>query len=104
MRLLNAHCSKSPDYLARESNLNIALRFLDRAEVTFEFLLETPRTGHRADLQVLALRDVRSWAVRDFPNFLIYYHEDVDGIVILDVLHGARDQESRLGERFNHLS
>ena len=89
------------EYLAREATLEIALRFLDRAEETFEFLLETPGIGHRPDFRALALGDVRAWAVRDFPNFLVYYVETIDGIVVLDVIHAARDQEERLRERFS---
>ncbi|MEZ6116466.1 MAG: type II toxin-antitoxin system RelE/ParE family toxin [Pirellulaceae bacterium] len=58
------------DYIARD-NVSAALRFLAAAQMTFEFLVETPLIGvacasfFRADV----VRGLRLWRVRGFSNY-----------------------------------
>lgn len=91
---------KISDYLAREASLRVALRFLERAEETFERLLQSPGLGHLQEFRSLSLGDVLAWRVRGFRKWLVYYRELDDGIEVLDVMHGAQDQEARLAEKF----
>lgn len=88
------------EYLAREASVDVALRFLARAEETFAFLLGSPGVGHAPEFRSLELASVLAWHISEFENWLVYYREIDDGIVVLDVIHGARDLEARLSERF----
>jgi len=45
------------------------------------------------------LSGIRSWAVGGFPNHLIYYRVHPDAVIVLAVLHGARDIGSILNIR-----
>lgn len=88
------------DYLAREASLRVALRFLEHAEETFDRLLQSPGLGHLQEFRSLSLGDVLAWHVHGFRKWLVYYRQIEDGIEVLDVMHGAQDQESRLHEKF----
>jgi hypothetical protein len=37
--------------------------------------------------------------VPGFRKWLVYYREVDDGVEVLDVMHGAQDQEARLHEK-----
>jgi toxin ParE1/3/4 len=68
-----------------EDNPDAADRLLDQLALTAETLAENPRAGR--------LRDELAPALRSLPvgNYVIFYEPIKDGIVIVRVLHGARD-------------
>jgi toxin ParE1/3/4 len=74
-------------YLAQR-NPDAAFRFLERFEVIFDNLAMMPLMG-RGRPEVA--RDVRSFAE---PPYTIFYRPEKDGIMIVRVLHGARDIEA----------
>lgn len=64
-------------------------RFLDAFEEKLEDIRRTPKIG-----SISRFRDwlnVRMWFVRGFRKSLIFYTENADEIVILHVVHSARD-------------
>ncbi len=64
-------------------------RLLDEVEVVVDLLIEFPGLGRPRD----ELRaGVRSFRVRRFRH-LIFYRVTADAIVLLRILHGARDIE-----------
>lgn len=70
--------------------------FLGAAYDTFEYLAENPGVGRqRVDL---GFPEIRSWRVRGFRSYLIFYRELPDRIQIWRVLHGARDLNRGLME------
>lgn len=88
------------EYLACRASLGVGLRFLDHAEETFARILRSPRIGRLQAFRSPKLAGVRAWHVRGFRNWLIYYREVEDGVEVLDILHGARDQQARMAEDF----
>ncbi|MBK8098773.1 MAG: type II toxin-antitoxin system RelE/ParE family toxin [Planctomycetes bacterium] len=62
-----------------------------RSKATLRRLVENPGHGRVFESQRVALDGVRTWVVRGFP-FLVYYREVADGIEVIHILHGARDQ------------
>jgi len=71
-------------YIASD-NPKAALRLIDRLEIQFGRLAETPGLGRsRPDL---------AHELRSFPlgNYLIFYHPEPGGIIIVRVLHAARN-------------
>lgn len=67
-----------------------------------EKIAETPQIGPRYPTPFLHLAKLRMLPITDFPNYLIFYLEDVaDGhLKILYVTHGARDFAALFDEDF----
>jgi toxin ParE1/3/4 len=80
------------DYLAENAGVDVALRFYDAARETFEQLAEMPQMGVQVENRVLP--DLRRWRVRDFEKILIFYRFDETTLLIVRILHGARDLDS----------
>ncbi|HZL37719.1 MAG TPA: type II toxin-antitoxin system RelE/ParE family toxin [Tepidisphaeraceae bacterium] len=50
-----------------------------------------PGLGHLHESPDSRLVGVHVWAVRNFPNHLVFYRPSPNGIEVLHVLHAARD-------------
>lgn len=70
-------------------NASAANRFLDAVEASVESLLREPGLGHEAGFRRAV--GYRSWPVRGFGNYLIFYKVREDEVVFARLLHGARD-------------
>jgi len=82
-------------YLAEQSGCrDLAFRFLDAAESSFEDLAAMPEMGTARQYDAPALADVRMWRVSGFDNYLIFYRWTENGIEIIRVLHSKRDIEA----------
>ncbi|MEQ1602287.1 MAG: type II toxin-antitoxin system RelE/ParE family toxin [Methylophilaceae bacterium] len=84
-------------YLSEYADEEVAGRFLDQAEASFNDLLKRPEMGAPLALRHAKLDGLRKWRVKDFDNFLIFYLPHPDGVLIVRVLHAARDWWSLLG-------
>ena len=80
------------EFIALE-NLEAADRFFDSAHATFLELARMPHMGSARKFSHERLRNLRSFRVKDFENFLIFYEPLPDGISVFHILHGARDLE-----------
>lgn len=69
-------------------NPEAADRFFAAAQAAFELLERHPRAGR---LRSFSLAGVRSWPIRDFQNYLVFYLPTAAEVQILAVVHGARD-------------
>jgi toxin ParE1/3/4 len=79
---------ETAEYLA-EDDLEVADRFFDAFETTLEDLRNTPKIGRVRNYRNEV--DIRMWFVRGFEKSLIFYTENSEEIVILRVIHSARD-------------
>jgi toxin ParE1/3/4 len=84
-------------YLQDESP-SAAFRFLESADETFRLLSEQPRIGYLRKSAQPNLKDIRSFPVSGFPNWLVFYRPTGSGIEIVRILHGARNIPRILGE------
>lgn len=73
----------------RASDETVAVRFLEAAYDTFEFIAENPLIGRARPEFDHA--DLRSWRVTGFRSYIIFYRPMADRVQIWRVLHGARD-------------
>jgi len=78
------------DYIALD-NLDAADRFLEAANSTFLELAMNPEIGQPRRFPGSQLRSLRSFRIKGFENYLIFYRPVSEGIEVLNVLHGARD-------------
>lgn len=60
---------------------------------------DSPGIGSLKEFPQPQLHGLRSWAVRGFPNHLVYYLLRGDVVVVLAVLHGMRDVNAILENR-----
>ena len=84
------------DYIDND-NPAAADRFLDAAETCFQLLSDMPEAGRVWNSNKHP--NVRSAIILDFPSYRVFYQPAPRGIVIVTVLHGARD----LPQAFDNL-
>jgi toxin ParE1/3/4 len=82
-----------------ERNLDAAERFLRAVDRTFGQINQHPGLGWSRSWKSPKLRGVRSWRVKDFPEFLIFYREEKEATEIYAVLRGSRHLELALEKR-----
>ena len=85
---------ENADYIFRDS-LDAALRFYAAVPADAKKLAEMPGMGPVYGLKDPKWADVRFWPITGFRNFLLFYRPTNDGIVVLRVMHGARDINRR---------
>ena len=72
-------------------NPDAAIRFLAAIDQTVEGLAEQPMKGRLRRFRGRDLKDIRSWRVDDFENYLIFYRASNERIEVLRIKHGAMD-------------
>lgn len=82
-------------------NIEAADRFLESAYGTFQELARMPGMGRLRHFPQARLRELRSFRVKGFENYLIFYCPVSDGIEVFHILHGARDLEKILQTSVN---
>jgi toxin ParE1/3/4 len=86
------------DWYAGKAGRNLAKRWEAGVTSTLLQIARGPETGSPCKLDAEELRGTRRMAVARFPKHLIFYQVREDGILILRVVHGARDIESLFSE------
>ena len=84
-------------YLALRSE-RAGERFREAVSLTIEWLAENPGAGRIREFENERLTGLRSWPVRGFRKYLIFYRTIEEALNIVRVLHGAQDIERVLGE------
>jgi toxin ParE1/3/4 len=74
-----------------------ALRFLDAAESLFRQLASMPGIGERFETANPLFEDLRCFPIPKFPSRVVYYRPLQDGIVVIRILHAARDADRIFG-------
>jgi toxin ParE1/3/4 len=72
---------------------------VEAAYETFKMLAVNSELGRRRRFRNPRLRNVRSFRVSGFGNYLIFYRAVGEGIQVLHIYHGARDLEALFGDR-----
>ena len=90
---LEAHA----EYLRLRSP-RVALRFLDAAEAIFRQLASMPGLGESYETTNPLYQDLRCFPIPRFPSHIVYYTPLADGIVVIRILHGARDVDRILAQ------
>ena len=76
-----------------EQNLDAAERFLRALNADLTKLAEMPGMGAIRHFSDPRLKDVRSWPVTGFRDYLLVYRPAASRIEALRLIHGARDIE-----------
>ena len=81
-----------------QDNPDAAARVIEAAYETFKTLAANPGLGKQRRFRSPRLRDVRSWRISGYENYLIFYREVAGGIQVIHIYHGARDIDALFGE------
>lgn len=93
-----AHVRKSTLFLAdyRQTVLKLAAanpgaasRFCDAVEQAVQLLASSPELGRLAGLPQAP--QVRRWVLHPFRNYLLFYLPEAGGVLLVRLLHGARN-------------
>jgi plasmid stabilization system protein ParE len=87
------------DDIAAGMATDAGIRFYDAVQRTCEFLAENPNVGTRRSAADPSLTNLRSFGVRGFRNYLIFFIALADGVIVARVRHAARDHEAWLAGR-----
>ncbi len=90
---------QAASYLAEESEA-AALNLADALEHTFLFIADWPGCGHRRP-DLTPHENIRFWSSN---GYLIVYRIGVKPILILGILHGARDTSTLIASRLESPS
>ena len=82
-----------------QDNPDAATQVVEAAYETFKTLAAHPGLGRQRRFRSPKLRDVRSWHITGFENYLIFYRGVAGGIQVNHVYHGAQDIEALFGEK-----
>ncbi len=93
--IVNQDISSAMDYLASD-NVDVALRFYESCQRTFEHLCRTPTLGGPGEFANPRLKGINRWKVNGFENYQIYYMIHPQAVEILRVIHAARDLDQQL--------
>lgn len=79
-RIVRELCGTNPD---------AANRFCDAVEQALQLLASHPQLGAKAGFRHAP--QIRKWVIRQFPNYLLFYEDRADGVLLVRLLHGARE-------------
>ena len=74
-----------------QDNPDAATRVIEAARESFKMLGANPGLGRPRRFRNPRLRNIRSWRISGFENYLIFYRAVADGIQVNHVYHGAQD-------------
>jgi toxin ParE1/3/4 len=74
-----------------QHNPDAALRFLTAIDRTIEGLALQPLKGRLRKFSGRDLKNIRSWRVDDFENYLVFYRFTRLRLEVLRIKHGAMD-------------
>jgi toxin ParE1/3/4 len=76
-------------WLNKKAGPDVAERFFEAVRLTIGELRKQPRVGReRRDLRPAG---IRSWRIKGFPRWLLFYMVDQDALILLRLRQGAMD-------------
>jgi toxin ParE1/3/4 len=78
-------------YYIAQDNLEAAVAFFEAVESTCAMLSTMPGIGSARDFRNPRFADLRMFPVKKFENYLIFYQSTDEELLVVRVLHGARD-------------
>jgi toxin ParE1/3/4 len=82
------------DWYQKRSGLALAKRWENAVTSALTRIVKNPRSGATCSFSADELQGVRRMPIARFPKHLIFYRIEDSQVLILRVIHGARDLES----------
>ena len=84
------------DWFSAQSGRILAARWEGAVTSAIMRVLHRPNTGTPCHIQGAELHDLRRTTIPGFPKHLLFFKFDRDEVLIVRVVHGARDLEPLL--------
>ncbi len=97
-RRVDSDTDEIADYIGSH-NEDAGRRFLIAALRDFQFLRKNPKAGAIRHSAKPSLKALRSWPIKGFENYLVFYLSKRTRVEMVRVLHGARDVARLFDER-----
>jgi toxin ParE1/3/4 len=78
----------------QRSGKALAERWDDAVTSSLIRILEHPTSGSSCGFHPTELRGIRRMSIQGFPRHLVFYSTESNEVLILRIVHGARDLES----------
>jgi toxin ParE1/3/4 len=82
------------DWYEEQANARLGKRWQSAVSQALLRIVKNPRSGSPCSFKASELRGVRRIGIAGFPRHLVFYQAEKDTLMILRVIHGARDLES----------
>ena len=82
------------DWYEQRSSLTLAKRWNNAVTAALLRIVASPHSGSPCTFHAIELQAVRRMPIAKFSKHLIFYRVEKDALLILRVIHGARDLES----------
>jgi toxin ParE1/3/4 len=82
------------EWYGAQSGVKLMMRWEKAITASLLRILRNPRAGAPCSFEANELRGMRRVMVAGFPKHLIFYRTQKSKVVVLRVIHGARDLES----------
>jgi len=82
------------DWYEEQVNTRLGRRWESAVSQTLLRIVQNPRSGSQCSFKAVELRGVRRVPIAGFSRHLIFYRVEKDALLVLRVIHGARDLES----------
>ena len=79
------------DWYSERELYDIAERFQQASSAAIAALMRMPRAGAPREVSNPRLAGLRSWPVKGFDEFRVYYLVQPELLIVVRVLHGKRD-------------
>jgi toxin ParE1/3/4 len=90
----SADIVEQADWYEEKSDWKLAQRWSDAVTSAVLRIMRNPRSGTACRFGPAELRNIRRMSISGFPKHLLFYRVGDREVLILRVLHGARDLES----------
>ncbi len=90
----SADIVEQADWYEEQSNSKLAQRWSDAVTSAVLRIMRNPSSGTSCRFGPTELRNIRRMSISGFPKHLVFYRVEDHEVLILRVLHGARDLES----------
>jgi toxin ParE1/3/4 len=84
------------DWYIQQSGRTLALRWEKAVTSAISYVLRNPAAGAPCTFRSAELEGVRRAAIPRFPKHLLFYRFDGEEVLVLRIVHGARDLERLL--------
>ena len=88
-------------YYIAQDNLEAAVAFFEAVESTCSMLSTMPGIGSARDYRNPLFAGLRMFPLKKFENYLIFYQSTDEELLVVRVLHGARDIAALFEEEEN---
>ena len=82
------------DWYESQANARLGKRWESAVSQALLPVVRNPRSGAPCTFKAVELRSLRRIPIAGFPRHLVFYRAEKDTVLILRVIHGARDLES----------